>query len=326
MNKKPASKIKMHPRNKHLGNYDFDELVVALPELKKYVKLNNFKQKTIDFLDPKAVLVFNKALLKKEYGIEYWDIPQDFLCPPIPGRADYIHHLADLMAQKNTAKIPSGENLIPHGNKIKILDVGVGANCIYPIIGVVDYGWSFVGVDINATSLKSAEKIVLQNPVLKENVELRIQSLPKNIFKGIIWENDIFDATLCNPPFHVSKEDAAKGSIKKMENLQGKKSDKLVLNFGGQHNELWYEGGEMHFVKNMIIQSKTYAQNCFWFTTLISKESSLPSVYQMLKKAGVSEHRTIKMAQGNKQSRLVAWTFLEKNEQNNWVNMRWGKN
>lgn len=326
MNKKPSSSPKMHPRNKHLGNYNFDELVATLPALEKFVKLNNFKQKTIDFLDPKAVLVFNKALLKKEYGLDYWEIPQDFLCPPIPGRADYVHHLADLLALKNLEKIPSGENLIPNGKKIKILDVGVGANCIYPIIGVVDYAWSFVGSDINVTSLKSAEKIILQNPVLKDHVELRIQSVPKNIFKGIIWENDLFDATLCNPPFHVSKEDAAKGSLKKMNNLQDKKSDKLVLNFGGQHNELWCEGGEIHFVKNMIIQSKMYAKQCFWFTTLISKESSLPSVYQMLKKANVVEHRTVKMAQGNKQSRLVAWTFLDKEAQNNWAKSRWNKN
>lgn len=317
MNKKPIGKIKLHPRNKHQGNYDFDALIAIMPDLEKYVIRNHFKQKTIDFLDPKAVVALNQALLKKYYQLTYWNIPQDYLCPPIPGRADYIHHLADLLASKNT------ENTIPRGKNIHILDIGIGANAIYPIIGTVEYEWTFVGSDIHIPSLKSAEKIVQQNAILKNHIILRLQSQTKSIFKGIIGENEYFDATICNPPFHVSKEEAAKGSLQKMHQLQKQKPQELVLNFGGQHNELWCEGGEMHFVKNMILQSKTFSKNCFWFSTLISKEASLNTVYQMLKKAQVTELKTIKMAQGNKQSRFVAWTFLDKKEQADWAKTRW---
>lgn len=322
MNKKPTKKLKIHPRNKHSGNYDFDALVAETPSLKAYVKLNNYKQQTIDFQNPKAVKEFNKALLKKHYKIEYWDIPQDYLCPPIPGRVDYIHNVADLLASRNPKKIASGGNIVPNGKKIKILDVGVGANCIYPILGFSVHAWSFVASDINKTSLKIADHIISKNENLKGNIELRIQAKPKNIFKGIIGENEYFEATMCNPPFHVSKEDAAKGSLKKQQNL-GVKNEKMVLNFGGQHNELWCDGGEVRFIKTMIIESKTFSKNCFWFTTLVSKESNLTSVYQMLKKAGVIEHKTIKMAQGNKISRMVAWTFLDKKAQQGWAELYW---
>ena len=323
MKNNQKKKIKIHSRNKHSGNYNFEELIETLPELKKFVKLNKFKNESIDFFDPLAVKMLNKALLKKFYDINYWDIPQDFLCPPIPGRADYIHHVADLLANKNTKFIHTGAKLIPNGKKIKCLDIGVGANCIYPIIGNIEYGWSFVGSDVNIKSIKSAQKIIAGNENLKGNIEIRPQANLKHIFKGVMKENELFDLTICNPPFHTSKEEAEAGTLRKLNNLKKQKDSKLVLNFGGQNNELWCDGGEERFVKNMIIQSKQFSGQVFWFSTLISKEARLRTVYQMLKKAQVFEMKTLKMAQGNKQSRVVAWTFLNKEQQLEWADARW---
>lgn len=314
MKKRTPSHLKIHPRNKHLGNYDFDVLVKTLPQLKPFVKHNKYGNQSIDFFNPEAVKYLNKALLKHFYKIDYWDIPQNFLCPPIPGRADYVHHIADFLASKNLPK-----KNIPTGAKIKCLDIGVGANCIYPILGNAEYGWSFIGSDINQKSLQSAEKIVQANEQLKNNVILRRQTSPKNILKGILKAEEKIDITFCNPPFHTSAEDASKGSLRKLNNLKGQKQEKLVLNFGGQHNELWCKGGEVHFVKIMLNESKAFAQNVFFFSTLVSKEAHLKSIYQMLRKAKVQEMKTIKMAQGNKQSRLVAWTFLNPEEQQKWV-------
>jgi 23S rRNA (adenine1618-N6)-methyltransferase len=44
-------------------------------------------------------------LLISYYDIQKWDIPH-YLCPPIPGRADYIHYIADLLAESNNGIIP----------------------------------------------------------------------------------------------------------------------------------------------------------------------------------------------------------------------------
>ena len=137
-------KPQLHPRNKHRGRYDFEKLTESNPELAPYVKLNPHNDLSIDFFNPDAVKMLNKALLKQYYDIANWDIPSHYLCPPIPGRADYIHHIADLLGSCNKGNIPSG-------NKIKCLDIGVGANCIYPLIGNKEYGWSFIGCDIDAT-------------------------------------------------------------------------------------------------------------------------------------------------------------------------------
>ncbi len=290
----------MHPRNKHQGRYDLIQLQLENPSLSRFVKLNPNDELTIDFSDPIAVKALNKTLLKSYYQIKEWDIPAQFLCPPIPGRADYIHYLADL--------------LISNDNKIKGLDIGVGANMIYPLIGIREYDWQFVGVDIDQTALKNAQKILDTN-TLSESVSLRLQSDRNNIFKGIIKEDDYFDFTMCNPPFHASLEDAKAGSQRKLNNLAKKANQPLTksknpkLNFGGQAAELYCDGGEIKFIKRMIEESVEFKNHCRWFTTLVSKASHLPSIYNALKNINAREIRTVEMAQGQKHSRFVAWSF-----------------
>lgn len=312
----PKVKSRLHPRNKHRERYDFQLLFESSPELAKFVKVNDYNDESIDFFNPDAVKTLNKALLKHYYGISNWNIPPDYLCPPIPGRADYLHYLADLLGSKNNGRIPTGR-------RIKCLDIGTGANCVYPIVGTMEYGWLFVGTDIDPAAIESANKIVESNLNLKGKIELRVQSNPKDIFRGILLKDEFFDLTVCNPPFHASQAEARSGSIRKLTNLTQKSITKLSLNFGGQNSELWCEGGEERFVGDMVRQSKEFAGSCFWFSTLISKESSLKSVYEILRKSKAIEVKTVAMGQGNKISRFVAWTFLNRDQQSIWVKSRW---
>lgn len=290
----PKIKTSLHPRNKHRERYNFKVLIDSCPQLAPFVKLNIYNDESIDFFDPEAVKMLNRALLKHYYHIEHWDIPQNYLCPPIPGRADYIHYVADLFGDNKT---------------IRCLDIGVGVNCIYPIIGVNEYGWSFVGTDIDAVAIESAKKIIEMNPILKDKVELRLQNNPNDIFKGIIQKDEKFDITICNPPFHGSPAEAQAGAARKLSNLKNEKISNPILNFGGANNELWCKGGEKQFIYNMIMQSREFATNCLWFTTLVSKESHLESIYKTLAKVKAAEVKTIAMGQGNKVSRIVGWRF-----------------
>ncbi|WP_439880821.1 23S rRNA (adenine(1618)-N(6))-methyltransferase RlmF [Pontibacter sp. MBLB2868] len=312
----PKEKAGLHPRNRHRERYDFKQLVKSCPELKPFVTINAYNDASVNFFDPEAVKMLNKALLVHFYDISKWDIPQNYLTPPIPGRADYIHHVADLLAASNKGRIPTG-------SKIKCLDIGTGASCIYPIIGHKTYGWAFVGSDIDPVSVKSANKIVESNPALKGSVDLRLQHEPKNIFHGIIRKEEHFDLTICNPPFHSSLEEAQAGTMRKLKNLQQKKPAKLTLNFGGQNAELWCKGGEATFVENMVKESMQFAASCFWFTTLISKAANLKRVLYAVEKAGATDVKTIEMSQGNKVSRIVAWTFLTQEQQRTWKEAKW---
>jgi 23S rRNA (adenine1618-N6)-methyltransferase len=298
-----VSKGVLHPRNRHQGRYDFAAMISACPELQAFVIINPYGNQSIDFANPEAVRVFNRALLAQLYGIRHWDIPAGYLCPPVPGRADYLHGLADLLAEGHGGTIP-------RGGEVRVLDVGSGANCIYPLLGHVDYGWKFVGSDIDPTALAAAQTIVDANQ-LSAAIELRLQANRGKVFDGIIHPGERFALTLCNPPFHTSAEEAASGSRRKWKNL-GKQDPgrKLpALNFGGQSNELWCPGGELEFVRRMIEESRAFAQQVSWFSCLISKAGNLPLLEPALAKAGVLEKRVVNMSQGQKQSRFLAWTF-----------------
>ena len=278
MNTTPEKKG-FHSRNKHRFGYDFTELINSNSSLKQFVSVNKYGNESIDFSNPEAIKTLNTSLLKSNYNIEYWDIPDGFLCPPIPGRAEYIHHVADVLSDVY------GE--IPTGKKIKILDVGVGANCIYPIIGTAEYGWHFVGSEIDKQAIKCADKTVKSNIGLQDLVELRMQPSKRNVFKNIINVGEIFDMTICNPPFHSSKQEATKGTLRKLKNLNNDNTQKPALNFGGVNNELWCEGGELAFITNMIYESVHFKSQSLWFSTLVSKKENLKQVYKLLKKVGV---------------------------------------
>lgn len=314
--KKELEKSRLHPRNRNRDRYDLDALVQSLPELATYIKPNKYGNDSIDFSNPEAVKLLNKALLNHYYGIKQWDFPNENLTPPIPGRADYIHYAADLLTENYTDTIPTGKN-------ITCLDIGVGASCIYPIIGVTEYGWNFIGSDVDPKAIASAEHIAASNPSLKGKIICRLQENPNDIFHGIINPGEKIDIVICNPPFHASADDARKGTQRKVKNLSGKKGGKPELNFGGISTELIYEGGEQAFIQNMIHGSKYFSKNVYWFTTLVSKQNTLKSIYRALEKLKVTQTKTINLGTGNKSSRIVAWTFLSKSEQYEWVNTRW---
>ena len=315
---KQSEKTRLHPRNRNRERYNLNALILSTPELKLFIARNKFGIESIDFSNPHAVKLLNKAILHHYYGISDWEFPDANLCPPVPGRADYIHHIADLLAENNFGTIPMGDQIF-------CLDVGTGASCIYPIIGVTEYGWRSIGSDIDPASIASAEKIVRANASLFGKIECRLQPNPKNIFQGIIHQEDKIDITICNPPFHSSMEEAQKGTRRKIQNLSGKKTKTPVLNFAGISNELIYEGGEYIFIETMIRESKLFSTNCFWFSTLVSKESNLKGIQQLLEKSEAKQIKTIPMGTGNKQSRIVAWTFFTGKEQKVWVESRWNK-
>ncbi|WP_171006804.1 23S rRNA (adenine(1618)-N(6))-methyltransferase RlmF [Shimia litoralis] len=297
-----ATKSKLHPRNQHSEGYDFERLMAQMPDLEAFMTRNPAGQNTIDFKDVNAIRMLNRALLKAHYEVDFWDIPAGYLCPPIPGRVDYIHYLADLLAESNNQEIPRGHH-------IKALDIGTGASLVYPLTGQSEYGWHFTGVDIDAGAIKSAKQICDRN---KLAITLRRQSKRENIFRGVIQPNDVFHLTMCNPPFHGSIEKARKGTQRKWANLG--KGRSTNLNFGGQSDELWCPGGEIKFIARMVEQSMEFADQCLWFTSLVSKKDNLQPLSRILKRAGVTDYKVVEMAQGQKTSRFIAWTYKKKNQ------------
>ncbi|WP_076414111.1 23S rRNA (adenine(1618)-N(6))-methyltransferase RlmF [Shewanella sp. UCD-KL12] len=348
----------LHQRNLHRDGYDFDKLTQACPVLTPFVRPNPYGKLSIDFADPQAVKALNFALLKSDYQIEFWDIPQGFLCPPIPGRVDYIHYLEDLLRgelalEDELALEQSGQNVHAESKslknsgknsrsstkrmKINALDIGTGANLIYPILASQACGWRCVASDVDPLSIKNAANIINHNRCLQGKIETRLQTDHQKVFSGVISADERFDVTLCNPPFHSSLAEAAEGSQRKVQNLAANRAAKghasnvdlskeklkaAELNFGGQKAELWCDGGEKQFLLNMISESREFKTQCLWFTSLVSKKENLKSSYAALEKVGAVTVKTIDMAQGNKLTRVLAWSFLTPAQRDLWAKYR----
>lgn len=295
----------MHKNSLHTNSYDFELLTKNHEALKSHVFVNDYQNQTIDFSNPEAVKALNTALLYTHYDVKFWEFPDKNLCPPIPSRADYIHHLADLLRRSHLE------------SDVKVLDIGVGASCIYPLLGNSIYNWSFVGSDIDEKSLQIAQKIIDKNN-LENVIELRHQRDYQHILKGILNPSDKFTASVCNPPFFKSQADALDATKTKLKGL-GNKSDKVIRNFSGTPKELCYAGGEKAFLHNYLYESSQFPKQCYWFTSLVSNVSHVRSMEASLKKLGATEFRVLDMIQGNKVSRVVAWSFLTEKEQNDWI-------
>jgi 23S rRNA (adenine1618-N6)-methyltransferase len=300
---RPSVKDALHPRNRFRDGYDFPKLVAASPGLAKFVRPNAHGNASIDYADPGAVKALNQALLLHTYGLAKWDVPPGYLCPPIPGRSDYLHYAADLI---NESREVAGSQTTP----VRVLDVGMGANCVYPLIGASEYGWHFVGTETDPVALGWAKSLVAGNPTVANLIECRLQPSPLECFRGVVKPGERFDLSMCNPPFHASASAAAEASRRKRRHLSGR-TRTPVLNFGGQPGELWCEGGELAFVRRMIAESAAFARQCRWFTTLVSKSEHLPRLYQALREAEALEVRTIEMSHGQKKTRILAWAFRQ---------------
>ena len=304
----PTSSL-LHPRNPHQGRYDLAELCRVTPQLSAFIINSPSGEPTLDFANEKAVLCLNQALLASYYQVAYWQLPPGYLCPPIPGRADYVHYLADLLSRST--------GVLPKGKQYRLLDIGTGASCIYPIIASQSYGWQVLASDIDATAIKAASVLVGANPGLKRSIKLIRQLNSSAIFQGVLTAETKVHLTMCNPPFYSSAAQAAEASTRKWTNL-GKAGNGATRNFAGQQHELWCEGGELQFIRNMITESQLFKQQVCWFSCLVSQQKHVAPLQKLLRDVRVAQQEVIDMRQGNKVSRILAWSYLNEAQQQHW--------
>jgi 23S rRNA (adenine1618-N6)-methyltransferase len=306
----------MHPNNRYGNPHNFPELANVVPALKDHFVKTPDGRTSLDFAHPDAVRLLNKALLLKDYNLKYWDIPAGNLCPGVPGRLDYIHVIADLLAEdvvadrgrSTGAKKQTKEQGKPKGPAPIGLDIGTGASLIYPILGVKEYGYRFVATDVEDASLKVAGAIAKINPALTKSILLRKQEKRTAIFHNVIFPNETFAFTMCNPPFFDSPEEAENAARTKWAKL-GRADSPTVLNFGGKGSELWTKGGEAAFLRHMINESVDYAEQVGWFTTLVSKKGYLNIADIEFGRLRITDYKVINIGQGGKKRRILAWRF-----------------
>ncbi|MDC1022254.1 RlmF-related methyltransferase [Schleiferiaceae bacterium] len=262
----------MHQKNPFNTNYNFNQLINAVPELKECIVLGKFSRKSIDFSNSKAVYLLNKSLLKWRFNLN-WSLKEGHLCPAVPGRLDYLLNVQDLIPQIE-------------GRRIKMLDLGTGASLIYPLLATAAFNWECVGTEIDKEAITYAKGLIRMNSNMR-GTKVRRQEFKSQLLKGIMQKDDQFDVLVCNPPFYKTKSEAFAANAKKNKNLHG--NEKVAHNFGGSPNELWYKGGEEAFLKKLASESAEYKNQILWFTSLVSKKENLRTFKRYIRKENPTE-------------------------------------
>ena len=296
------------------------------------------KRATIDFSNPVACRELTKVLLLHDFHIS-WNIPDGVLVPTLTNRINYLEWLQDLF----TLEGPRDLSIKP-----TVLDVGCGANLIYPLLGSAILKWYFVGVDVSKTAIEWAEKNRIANPELAELIEIRqvpptkqqIEFFSKNVktVEGLLARteppssaNEFHD----NFPVKRNQTDKEQGIISValkpnesvtftmcnppfFESLEEAGSNPATA-YGGSHLEMAYPGGELEFVRNMVKDSKTIWNRVHWFTTMVGKKSTMKKIRSELYDLTGDTWKDIivrstEFVQGKTMRWGLAWSFTASKE------------
>jgi 23S rRNA A1618 N6-methylase RlmF len=148
----------LHPANPyHSKPPDFAALA------KKYERFREVwsPRSGIMWSNPNASKIITETLLQEDFKLEVV-IPVDRLCPPLPNRLNYICWIADLL--KLDVHLWSRSE--------RCLDVGMGASCIYPLLGHSLYRWRFLGSDTDREAFTLAAANLARNPDAQKDIEI----------------------------------------------------------------------------------------------------------------------------------------------------------
>lgn len=319
----------LHHRNIHIDD-DFLLISEKYPEFRKCIKILNGNM-CINYNNPTALYCISKVLLHHRYNL-IWDMPDNFLIPTVPSRANYVHFISDLLTPEHVYNTETVSNkgslndtetikfnthqdfcsveLIPRGKQVLGLDIGIGANSIFSLLCNKIYSWNMVGTDISSESLKVSDSIIKNNN-LSDCITLLLQENPEDILLGILDRPEIktlnFSFTICNPPYYDSIEDSEM-------NVHPNRY-RVCKNY-----EVITQGGESQFILKMYSQSKIFRKRVIWYTSQVSKLKNLKFLRNALGKEIVSNElkslifTTLK--QGKHDKWVIAWSFFEKEERN----------
>ncbi|XP_062217999.1 uncharacterized protein LOC133918248 [Phragmites australis] len=308
----------IHPRNRYAyAAPDFAALAELYPSFRPFVSVSERGRASIDFADFAATRELTRVLLLHDHGVNWW-IPDGQLCPTVPNRSNYIHWIEDLLSSDLIPPISSSSG------RVRGVDIGTGANCIYPLLGASLLGWSFVGSDVTDVALEWAKKNVESNPHLAELIEIRnanavsfasesdtiaseaarentlepVDDLAKSkphILVGVVNEGESFDFCMCNPPFFDSIEEAG---------LNPRTS------CGGTTEEMVCPGGELAFITRIIEDSVSLKNSFRWFTSMVGRKANLKLLISKVREAGASVVKTTEFVQGQTARWGLAWSFI----------------
>ncbi|XP_053668329.1 U6 small nuclear RNA (adenine-(43)-N(6))-methyltransferase [Anopheles marshallii] len=286
----------MHPRNLYRQKPNFHLLVKQFPELNEVASVDLAGKVKLDYRKKHAVHLLSKCLLLRDFGLKL-ELPSNKLVPTLPLRLNYIHWLEDIGA---IAQWPEKE-------KVRGIDIGCGASCIYPLLAVVlsQQRWHMVAIEKAEDSLESAKANVMRNE-LQSCINVQPQSLEGNTILLDVLKNfpgERFDFCMCNPPFFDSNFNELKP-----HDRTGKRREPSNASTGSLE-ELCTEGGEVKFINQIIDESLQLKDRVSVYTTMIGHKSTYDKILHSLKRASIHNVTVSRFCQGNTTRWAVAWSF-----------------
>ncbi|KAF1811593.1 DUF890 domain protein [Eremomyces bilateralis CBS 781.70] len=276
-----------------MEDIEFAALAKDDPDFAKVLKENN----KIDFWDPLAVQQLTKSVLRRDFKLEI-NLPGDRLCPPVPNRFAYIKWLQKLIDSTGD----SYRDAYEESREVIGIDIGVGASCIYPLLGCASRpNWRFGGTEIDARNLEFAQKNVRTN-----GLESRIRILPAKEGQPLIslaqLGTDHADFVMCNPPFFTSLED--------MDATYETKTKPPSAVCTGAAVEMITDGGDLGFALQIFALSQSLKTKIQWYSCLLGKLQSAKDLVARLKESEITNFAAHCLQTGGRTKRwLVAWSY-----------------
>lgn len=254
---------------------DFAHLASLYAPLAPYVRLNS-SGAHVDFRDADATRTLTLALLHVDFGLML-TLPAHQLCPTVPSRVAYLAWAHSLLGE--------------HEDEVCALDIGVGASCIYPLLGWRMYGWRWLGSEVDAASLAYARANVAANAA-QGAITLRLASCEDRI-AGVLREGESVALSVCNPPFFDNGDAKA---VNPHTALAITRSEERT------------EGGEVSFVRAMIDESVRLGPRVRWCSSLLGRKASLKPLLAHLQRLGIANMRHTAFRLGRTTRWAIAWS------------------
>lgn len=246
-----------------------------------------------------------KAILEDEFSLTM-DLPNDRLCPGVKGRYAYIRYLHKLIDTTDTLYL---QDSYDPNRRVVGLDIGVGASCIYPLLGcAVRPNWKFFGTDIDEKSFTYAEGNVTENYMDDRICLYRnypgYPLIPSAVVHHVTGLDYGIDFVMCNPPFYRSQEE--------IDEARSFKKYAPPSACTGSEVEMITDGGEAAFVSRLVRESAGLRSEVRWFTSLLGFYNNVEVVREELRRLEVTNWCLTELAPGGRDATkrwVISWSF-----------------
>ena len=326
----------MHPRSPYaLRKPDFAALARADASFARLVKTRPNGEAQLDWRDPSALVELCRVLLHHDFGVR-WTLPARALCPTVPSRLNYLLWIADLIALGPS--IPTVQ--------IVGIDIGTGASCIYPLLGVAHLGWKFLATEADPISVNAARHNVDLNN-WSERIEVRQVVAPEAEAAAAAPEATAAVEAADGVVADDDADAAEYAELRQKDNGGGASSNAPILVdvllpsdgaftfcmcnppwFGGGEepmanksirgpderctataSEVFTDGGEAGFIGRLAADSAKLRQRVRWYSSLVGRKASLHRALKAVKACGAIHVRTTEISQGVTSRWAIAWSF-----------------